>query len=233
MAEGKTGFQSIYGDDENEFEIEDISDETLNMPTNEIRAARKNEIENEIEGEIAAEAQEETTDRASEADSKPAAAEDDVAAIPSDVEDVWIASEESKGRSGGSMAEDPSGRVLEDEEPGSYYDEDMEGVLFEEHDARGSGRERRDAAYQESGRENDAFDPDEMENADEDEISILSYIAHAVLFTIPVVGTVLMLVYIISDSKNSHLRHFAQIWLVTLVIVAIGLVVAAYMLGIA
>lgn len=76
-------------------------------------------------------------------------------------------------------------------------------------------------------------DEEETEAPEDDKVSVISYILHAILFTIPVIGTIIMLVYIISDKKNSHLRHFAQIWLVTLLLIAIGAWAALTILGIA
>lgn len=211
MAEDKNQFTSIYGDAEDEFEIEDVSDETLTIPTDEIRAAREEEIAAEAEdADVVSDAQDaaETAPR-----------DDDTDAEISD-----------EALAGGESA--PDGDI----EP--YSDDEMEGITFGD---TGIVSHRETVHYDaepddDSAGRVPAHDDDpaaEEQEDDPDKVSLLSYLGHAILFTIPVIGTILMLVYIISDKKNPHLRHLAQAWLVTLLIVAVGLVVAAYMFGIA
>lgn len=211
MTEDKNQFTSIYGDAEDEFEIEDVSDETLTMPTDEVRAAREEELEEEIE-----------TER--EESAIPDAA--DEPAAPAEPAPEQPAEEPEEP-----YAPAPSGASEEPLEP--YLDEELEGVSFEDAD---------DDSFRDHGPKERTFydemsemgESDAEENDDEaEDVPVLSYIGHAVLFTIPVIGTILMLVYIISDDKNPHLRHLAQIWLVTQLVIAIGACAAVTMLGIA
>lgn len=210
MTEDKNQFTSIYGDAEDEFEIEDVSDETLTMPTDEVRAAREEELEEEIETEREESAIPDAAD-------EPAAPAEPAPEQPAEESEPY--------------APAPSGASEEPLEP--YLDEELEGVSFEDAD---------DDSFHDHGPKERTFydemsemgESDAEENDDEaEDVSVLSYIGHAVLFTIPVIGTILMLVYIISDDKNPHLRHLAQIWLVTLLVIAIGACAAVTMLGIA
>lgn len=206
MAEDKNQFTSIYGDAEDEFEIEDVSDETLTIPTDEVRAAREEEIATEAEEQAPSHADEEPEEARSVRDSEEP---DEDARKPAD---------------------EPAEPFSEDEEAEPYTDEELDGVTFEDSDARHS-RDREPASRIYDEDERDAQEERDLAEPDPYKVSVLSYIGHAILFTIPVIGTVLMLVYIISDNKNPHLRHLAQIWLVTLIIVVIGLLAAAYMFG--
>lgn len=122
--------------------------------------------------------------------------------------------------------EQPATEETPNEEPAAEPEQtdeipEDEDITYEDHTA--------DRDPQEISADQDATD-DEPED---DKVGIASYILHAILFTIPVIGTILMLVYIIDDRKNAHLRHLAQIWLVTLIIIAIGAHIALRMLGIA
>lgn len=222
MAEDKTRFQSIYGDDEDEFEIEDISDETLTIPTDAVRAAREEELASEVDDD------EELVDAdvPGEAEEHSAQDEADKAEIPAQRSETRGADIEE------SLPEEPLA-----DDSARYDDEEFDDISYEDAQEERLERSHRASAYAPSDRyeERDEYDMerDDAGGPDADKVSILSYIGHAILFTIPVIGTILMLVYIISDSKNPHLRHLAQIWLVTLVLVCIGLVVAAYMFGLA
>lgn len=214
MAEDRNQFTSIYGDAEDEFEIEDVSDETLTIPTEEIRAVREEEIEAEAQAREPSHADEEPAEAERAHDSEaPEVSDPAEDPAPSDASDEIKESDEPF----------PEG------DPEPYSDEELEGVTFEDSSDRNpddyeSGRR----SYYEDDRER-ALDGEREQDADK--VSILSYIGHAILFTIPVIGTILMLIYIISDNKNPHLRHLAQIWLVTLIIASIGLLAAAYIFG--
>lgn len=178
MAEEK--FQSIYGDAESEFDVEDVSDETLSIS--------KEEIEETLEEEKPAE--------------EPAPAEE------TPVEEEKATEEETP-------AEEKPSTEKEEAKPSEPEEEhEIEGVSFEENAP--------------------IHDEDDIveKPAEDQKISIISYILHAILFTIPVIGTILMLIYIISDKKDEHLRHFAQIWLITLVVIAVGIHAAIIILGI-
>lgn len=188
MAEEK--FQSIYGDAESEFEIEDVSDETLSISKEEIEEKIQEETPEETAPEEEPAPVEEETPK-----------EEEPAEEPSPVEEPH-------------EEESPE----EEEQPSEPEEEpEIEGVSFEEHSVH---------HYDEDE------EPEEEEPVEDDKVSIISYILHAILFTIPIIGTVMMLIYIISDKKNVHLRHFAQIWLITLVVIAIGIHAAIIILGI-
>lgn len=213
MTEDKNQFTSIYGDAEDEFEIEDVSDETLTMPTDEVRAAREEELEEEIE-----------------------TAHEEPATVPDSVDEMAAPTE--------SIAEEPSPEPeqsipaapssVAEEMPESYLDEDLEGVSFEESDhASFRDHEPKERTFYDEMSEMGGRDEDENDIDEAEDVSVLSYIGHAVLFTIPIIGTILMLIYIISDDRNPHLRHLAQIWLITLLVIAIGACAAVTMLGIA
>lgn len=107
-------------------------------------------------------------------------------------------------------------------------------ITFEDH-AYGRHHEDPDDIYTDKRSQDHkaAGDADDAEDTEDEKVSVISYILHAILFTIPVIGTIWMLVYIISSKRNAHLRHFAQIWLVTLLLIAIGAYAAVTILGIA
>lgn len=247
MAEDRNQFKSIYGDAEDEFEIEDVSDETLSIPTEEIRAAREAEIEEEAEEAEAEVVHPHPADKApvqhaartAEQRPAPAKAAAPRPAAPADGKPVPAKAE-------------PAAPAV-DEEP--FLDEEIDGVTFDdeerapephrapvhEHRPEPERRpryedddDRRDHYYDDYD-SRDRYevdgDPEEDEEPEAEPVSILSYVGHAILFTIPIIGTILMLVYIISDKRNAHLRHFAQIWLVTLLVIAIGASAAVYLLG--
>lgn len=257
MAEDKNQFQSIYGDAEDEFEIEDVSDETLSIPTEEIRAAREAGLEEEAEeAEAAAKetAQEVTQEEASAPQPAPIRAASAQAARATSGNHPATRRDHPT-----TLGDDPAAPgddlTIPVEKSAPHSEEELEGITFddeeapatqlrhtpvrdhlperdhiEHHDENGY-RDRYYDDYDRDDRYADSRDLDEEPEAER--VSILSYIGHAVLFTIPVIGTILMLVYIISDKRNLHLRHFAQIWLVTLLVIAIGASVAVSMLGLA
>lgn len=192
----KEQFQSIYGDSESEFDIEDVSDETTSIP--------KEQIE-EIVEENKEQPSEETT------------SEEPVSEEIADAETVTDTTDSSDA---GETVTDTVDSSDTDEKVDTTISDD---ITFDDHHAPAEDDDDPDDVYTDKSEE----------ETDDEKVGVISYILHAILFTIPVIGTIVMLVYIISDKKNSHLRHFAQIWLVTLLLIAIGAYAAITILGIA
>lgn len=210
MAEERNQFKSIYGDEGSEFEIEDVSDETLSIPAEEVRAVRDEEIAADID------------------------AVEDREALPA---------EENADISRDPLAEgEETDETVSDEGQEPYSEEDIEGVTFGDADVLHehqsvSGQEQHER-YEDADDDHGSYDEDGDQDSDEEDpeeerISILSYLGHAVLFTIPIIGTILMLIYIIDEDRNPRLHRFAGIWLVTLLVIMVGVGAALYMFGLA
>lgn len=210
MAEERNQFKSIYGDEGSEFEIEDVSDETLSIPAEEVRAVRDEEIAADI-------------DAVEDRETLPAEENADISRDP--------------------LAEgEETDETVSDEETEPYSEEDIEGVTFGDADVLHehqsvSGQEQHER-YEDADDDHGSYDEDGDQDSDEEDpeeerISILSYLGHAVLFTIPIIGTILMLIYIIDEDRNPRLHRFAGIWLVTLLVIMVGVGAALYMFGLA
>lgn len=218
MAEERNQFKSIYGDEGSEFEIEDVSDETLSIPAEEVRAVRDEEIAADI-------------DAVEDRETLPAEENADISRDPL-----------AEGEETDETVSDEGQEPFPDEETEPYSEEDIEGVTFGDADVLHehqsvSGQEQHER-YEDADDDHGSYDEDGDQDSDEEDpeeerISILSYLGHAVLFTIPIIGTILMLIYIIDEDRNPRLHRFAGIWLVTLLVIMVGVGAALYMFGLA
>ncbi len=136
-----------------------------------------------------------------------------------------------------------SEELEEYDDPGEFDiqdDDDIEGVSFSDDiaDVTGIDFDRIDevpmggtSSGEETSHHTERTEEEILEEKRTAKISIFAMIAHAFLFTIPVVGVVFMTVYIADGNKNIHLRKLAGVWMVLLLLLMTALCVAVIFLG--